>query len=57
MRRTCVAVGDTNDTTGASTAEKNTDNTLSRVLSDAVVIVDDIAQDEWMNDHFLDPTC
>lgn len=56
MRRTCVAVGDTNDATG-DTAEKNTDNTLSRVLSDAVVIVNDIAQDEWMNDHFLDRTC
>ena len=56
ITQTCVAVGDVDDATGAA-AEKNTDDALARVLSDAVVMVDDAKQDEWVNDDFLDGSC
>ena len=52
----CVAVGDVNDTTRAA-AEEYADDALARVLSDAVVMVDDARLDEWVNDHFLDGSC
>lgn len=53
MRRTWVAVGDTNDTT-VTPAEKNTDPTPSRFFNDPMVLVEDITQHKWMNDHLLD---